>query len=152
MQGEVIGKEVDSKGSDVTIRYCPEFGGSPVVSQFFRLYAKSIDEGLAQPFVVVSNKAHKVIYGEIDGVVAGFFVFEIQEQPEKTSWVTFNAVDDPYRQRGLYTILRKHFEIISKKIGCKKTAANVHVDNKVQIKASEKVGRLPVFYRMEKVL
>jgi ribosomal protein S18 acetylase RimI-like enzyme len=153
MQGELIATETDSKGSTVTIRYSQEFGGSPVVPFFLKNYAKLIEDGYAQPYMVVSNKSHKVLYAEIDNVIVGQVVFEIVEQPVRTAWITFSCVEESYRQRGIYKLLRlTHFESIVKKLGCKKIAANVHVDNTAQLKAGATVGMAPTFYRTEKDL
>ena len=153
IQGELIATETDSKGSTVTIRYSQEFGGCPAVPFFLKNYAKLIEDGYAQPYIVASNKAHKVLYAEIDDVIVGHVVFEIVEQPVRTAWITFSCIEESYRQRGIYKLLRlKHFETIIKKLGCKKIAANVHVNNTAQLKAGETVGMLPAYYRTEKDL
>lgn len=151
MQGELIATEKDKTGATINIRYSNEFGGSPVVSVFFRGYSKLIDNGYAQPFIPVSNKQSKVIYAEIDGTIVGHVVFEIIEQPVKTAWVVFAGVEEQFRRRGIYKLLRlKHLEIIAKKLGCKKIASNVHVDNKIQLLASAQIGSVTTFYKTEK--
>jgi ribosomal protein S18 acetylase RimI-like enzyme len=149
--GKIIATETDKQGVVVTVRYAEEIGNTPVVSAFLRNLAGLIDQGYSLPMMAGANR-HRAVYIELEGQVIGHIVFDILEPPVKTAWIVLSAVDPDYKRRGLYTILHRHFEEIAVKMGAKKIASFVHVDNTARQKSCEQVGMVPVYYRMEKDL
>ncbi len=151
MAETVIEKTQDKTGAEVVVKHTTNIGGSPVIPFFLKHYSELIGNGHAPPVIVGTNK-HKAVYLEIDGNIAGHIVYEILDDSYKTAWITFSAIENNYRRRGLYDILHRNFEKTVKGTGSLKIASHVHVDNKARQASCAKVGMHPYFYRMEKLL
>jgi ribosomal protein S18 acetylase RimI-like enzyme len=131
---------VDKLGSQVVIKKSPTLGMSPVVSLFMRGYAELIDNGFAYNNLAGHNK-NNVIYVEIDNEVAGFIVYEIQDDIAKTCWIIFGSVLEKFRRRGLYKIMHNHLEKIAKSQGSTQIFSFVHKDNTAMMKLNESLGK-----------
>jgi len=149
--GKLLATEQDRNGTSVAIRHIDEIADSPVVSFFLKHLAKLIDNGFALQLVAGTNR-HQAVYAEIDGVIVGHIVYEYLEQPVRTAWITLSAIDENYKRRGIYTMLHRHFELRIRAAGAKKIASSVHVNNLARQASCEKVGMVPIYYRMEKEL
>jgi len=151
MADTLIETTKDKTGVEVVVKHANPIGGTPVIPFFLRHYSELIENGLAPPAIVGTNK-HKAIYAEIDNKVVGHIVYEFLDDAYKTAWITFSAIENSYRRRGLYDILHTNFEKTVKASGSLKIASHVHIDNKARQTSCAKVGMQPAFYRMEKFL
>jgi hypothetical protein len=151
MADALIETTTDKTGAEVLVKNATLIGGSPIVPFYLKHYSELIINGHAHPVIAGTNK-HKAIYAEIGGQVAGHIVYEILDDCYKTAWITFSAIENNFRRRGLYDILHRNFEKVAKAGGSTKIASLVHVDNTVRQASCAKVGMEPVFYRMEKQL
>ena len=144
----VLAKEIDKQGTELIIKFGPTLGSTPVVPVFLHEYAAHIEKGFAYNYMIASNMS-KVIYATIGGEVAGFIIFDYQNDIPKTLWINFGAVVDKYKNRGIYSILHRHLEKSAKANGSKKIHSFVHINNTAMLEASKKIGKQPVFYRVE---
>lgn len=151
MSQDILAKEIDKTGAEVTIKWVQNIGDSPIVPFFLRNYSELIDNGHALPFIMGTNSS-KAVYAEVDGELAGHIIFEYQQDVLKTAWIIFSCVEAKYRQRGIYALMHKHFESVVAANGSKKIASHVHVTNTARQESCKSVGMQPVFYRMEKKL
>ena len=149
MSQTILAREIDKTGAEVVIKSVLNIGGSPVVPFFLRHYADLIDNGHALSYITGTNNS-RAVYAEIDGVMAGHIVYDIQPDIPKTAWIVFSCIEPGFRQRGIYSMLHRHFEELVLAGGSKKIASFVHVTNTVRQASCESVGMKPVFYRMEK--
>lgn len=147
-----ISTEKDNLGSDVAIKRALTLGTTPIVPIFMREFANLIDQGFTTNNMVATNKS-KVIYVEIDNVIAGFIVYDIQhDDVSKTCWILFGTVLESFRRRGLYKIMHRHLEMAAKEQGSKQIFSLVHVNNTAMLELNKKLDKNPVFHRMEKYL
>lgn len=146
-----IAMESDLTGQLVKVYHVNSIGATPVVPFFMKNYAKLIEDGHANSFMMGTNKS-KAVYVTINDEVAGHIVYDIQDDMLKTAWIIFSCVEEKFRKRGLYNIMHRHFEATVKKNGSLKIASHVHVTNIARQKSCESVGLKPIFYRMEKDL
>lgn len=146
-----LATEKDKKGSTVVIKNTTAIGYTPVLPFFMKHFADLCDRGWAHPIFTATNTT-RAIYAEIDNKVVGHIVYNIQDDNVKTAWILLSAVDPDYRQRGIYNLMHKQFEAVIKKLGSKKIASYVHVDNKPRQASCESVGMKPFYYKMEKDL
>lgn len=147
----VLKIEKDRMGADVTIKFAPMLAGSAVIPFFMKNFAKLMEDGFSH-FHFAGHNRSKAVYVEINGKVVGHIVFEMHDDAFKTAWITLSAIDPEYKRRGLYTLMHAHFEEQIKKLGAKKIASHVHVNNLARQASCAKVGMIPVYYRMEKDL
>lgn len=146
-----LATETDKKGSEVVIKNTTAIGYTPVLPFFMKQFSELCQLGWAHP-VFTCNNTTRAIYAEIDGQVVGHIVYNILEDQIKTTWIYLSAVDDNFRQRGIYNLMHKHLETTVKKLGSQKIASYVHVDNKPRQASCASVGMKPFYYRMEKEL
>ena len=146
-----LGTEKDKKGTTVIIKNTTSIGYTPVLPFFMKHFSQLCDLGWAHPAFTATNNS-KAVYAEIDGKVVGHIVYNILEDQVKTAWIYLSAVDDNYRQRGIYNLMHKHFEEAVKKLGSQKIASYVHVENLPRQNSCKSVGMVPYYYKMEKNL
>lgn len=148
MTDTLVAKEKDKTGTDVIIRFANPISGTPAVPFFLKNYGKLIEDGYAHPIIAGTNKS-KAIYATINNKIVGTIVFDIQEDVAKTAWIVFGCIDDNFRQRGLYKLIHKHLVTIAKNLGSTKVTSLVHVNNRAMLETSVKLGKKPIFYRVE---
>lgn len=141
----------DKLGSDVVIKSTTTLSHTPVLPFFLKNFSQLIERGFSHSVMPQLNNS-RAVYAEIDGKIVGHIVYSIQDDPTKTAWVMLSAVDEDFRQRGIYKLMNEYFENLVKMQGSKKVASYVHVDNKAMIASCESAGRRPYYYRMEKNL
>lgn len=125
--------------------------GSSALAPFMREYAALIERGWARPYTVHTEK-HRVLYAKSpDGVVMGGIVYALN-QMTRVGWIVFSFTVTEFRRQGVYTALHSEVEVLMAKAGMKDLASHVHVDNDVQLKSCESLGKMPEFYRMRKSL
>ena len=145
----VLGTERDKLGVNVDIFYCPSIGGTPNMTFFLQNFVKLIERGYAHPHMAGSNKS-KAVYAMIGDKIVGQITFEILEDYSKTTWIVLSAVDEAYRQRGIYGMMHQYLEGVMLELGSRKIGSHVHVTNKERLSSCTKVGMKPLYYRMEK--
>jgi RimJ/RimL family protein N-acetyltransferase len=151
MADTTLKREVDKLNCEVTIKFCDSLGGSPLIPLFMKNFSKLMEDGHSHYHFAGHNRC-KAIYAEIDGKIVGHVVFEVLDDVFKTAWVILSVIDADYQRRGLYTMMHRHLEEQAKRLGAKKIASNVHVDNVAMKLSCEQLGRKPIYYRMEKDL
>lgn len=142
----------DNTGAEVILRHCQHIGTGPLelMAFFFKQMSELLYSGHGGSWIAFHNKC-SAVYIEVDGKIVGNIIYSyIAEQ--KRTWVYLGSVDAAYRQRGLYSIMFREFESISRKVGAIEMSAHIHVDNMPILAASAKHGFLPNFSRMSKRL
>jgi ribosomal protein S18 acetylase RimI-like enzyme len=147
----ILATETDKLGSTVEIKYAASIGSSPVVAPFMHGYATLIEQGYAYSNLAGHNK-NSAVYAEIDNEVAGFIVYDLQDDPAKTCWIIFGSVVEKFRRRGIYKMMHKHLENIARKSKSKQIFSLVHKDNVAMLELSKQIGKHPVLYRVDMIL
>jgi GNAT superfamily N-acetyltransferase len=70
----------------------------------------------------------------------------------KEGWIILSFTAPEYRGKGVNQLMHKYFEQIIKDKGGNKIASHVNVNNVSRIKAAQKVGFVPLYYRMNKFI
>jgi GNAT superfamily N-acetyltransferase len=144
-----LGSEKDKLGITVDIHYCPVLGGTDNLTYFLKSFVKLIEQGYSHPHFPSTNKS-KAIYATINGQIVGQLTFDILDDYSKTTWIILTTVDENYRKRGIYSLLHKYLYRTILKLGSRKVASHVHINNK-EIQASQrKLGYKQVYIRTEK--
>jgi len=151
-KGSLIGTEQDKLGATVLVSFIDAIGGSPLVPLLMKNFAKLIEDGHGANYVAFGNK-NKAVYIEVDNKIVGHIVYyHIPDDSLNTARIILSWVDENYRQRGLYKILHKYFELVLKTAGSKRIASYVAIDNIARLSSCESVGMQKHSYRMEKFL
>jgi RimJ/RimL family protein N-acetyltransferase len=146
-----LATEKDKKGSTVQIKHTSALSYTPVLPFFMKQFSNLCDKGWAHPTFTASNTT-KAVYAEIQGKVVGHIVYNLLDDQLKTAWIVLSAVDEEYRQRGIYNLMHTQFESTIKKAGSKKIASYVHIDNIPRQNSCASSGMRPFYYKMEKDL
>jgi hypothetical protein len=147
----ILGTVEDRNKSLVTIKFCESLGGSIIIPMFMREAAALIEKGWAQQSLMGTNES-KVIFADIDGEVAGFIVFNIQNDFQKTTWIVLGTVFEKYRRRGLYKIMHDYLEKIAKNSGSAQINSHVHFENQSMLAACQSIDKKTLFYKTTKEL
>lgn len=139
----------NNNNEKIIIKNVTSIGTTPIIPLFMKEFAKLIEQGYAANNMVGSNRS-RAIYAEVNGEIAGFIVFEIQEDVAKTCWIIFGTVLEPYRRKGLYKTMYSHLEKLVKQQGSTQVVSLVHIDNHAMLELNKQLDRHPVFYRVEK--
>jgi GNAT superfamily N-acetyltransferase len=151
IDNEPLGTEKDKVGIPVEIFYCSTIGGTDNLTYFLKNFVKLLESGYTHPHIPGGNRS-KAIYAVINGKIVGQLTFELMDDFSKTTWIILTTVDEEYRNRGIYSMLHKYLYKIMYKLGSRKVASHVHIDNK-EIQASQrKMGFKQVYIRSEKEL
>jgi GNAT superfamily N-acetyltransferase len=137
-------------GSKLIIWDCYNLAMSPVASFYMRHMAKLIDDGHAQQIFTGGNNS-SAVYATLDGKVVGAIVYEIHSN-QRMAYILLSCVDEEHRGKGIYTALHPYFEEVAVAQGCNRIGSIVHVDNAVRLASCAKVGMVPEFTRMVKLL
>jgi GNAT superfamily N-acetyltransferase len=148
MEDLILGTELDRQGSPVEIKLAPTLGTSKIVPYFYRGYSKLIDAGHANNFLTGLNTS-KVIYADIHGQLAGFIIFDYQQDIPKTTWIVYGGVEDTFQRRGIYQMLHKYLEKQARLHGSRQIHSFVHSENIAMLEVSKAIGKKPVFYKVE---
>lgn len=144
-----LGTEKDKLGISVELHYCPVLGGTDNLIYFMKNFVKLVEQGYSHPHIPGSNKS-KAIYATINGEIVGQLTFDVLDDYSKTTWIILTTVNENCRNRGIYSMLHKYLYRTMLKIGSRKVASHVHIDNK-EIQASQrKLGYKQVYIRTEK--
>jgi GNAT superfamily N-acetyltransferase len=145
--------DVDSQGNTLEIWHTEQLANSRPFSLFLRIYAEIADSGFGSQYVswTDANKSNVVYCTNDKGSVMGGIAFEYRPMM-KEGWIILSFTDPKYRGRGINQLMHKHFEQIIKDKGGNKIASHVNVNNVSRIKAAQKVGFVPQYYRMNKFI
>jgi len=149
-QDKAVARSVTKSGHKLTIWDCYNLAMSPVASFYMKHMAKLIDDGHAQQIFTGGNNS-SAVYATLDSKVVGAIVYEIHAS-QRMAYILLSCVDEEYRGQGIYTILHPYFEEVATAQGCNRIGSIVHVDNAVRLASCAKVGMVPEFTRMVKLL
>jgi RimJ/RimL family protein N-acetyltransferase len=141
-----LGKVQDKTQTLVSVNLVSTLGGSFIVPLFLREAASLIEKGWASQALIGSNDS-KVIYAKIEDEVAGFIVFNYQNDYQKTTWIVLGTVFEKYRGRGLYKIMHSYLEKIAKNNNSGSITSHVHRDNASMLAICKSIGKETLFYR-----
>ena len=146
-----LGTVKDKTRSSVSIKSVNTLGGSIIVPLFLREAASLIEKGWANQAIIGSNDS-KVIYAEIENEIAGFIVFNFENNYQKTTWIVIGTVFEKYRGRGIYKIMHSHLEKIAKNNNSSRISSHVHRDNVPMLAICKSIGKEALFFRTSKEL
>lgn len=146
-----LATNVQVKSYTVTVKHAPTIGGSPILPIFMKGYAELIEQGHALSFMMGTNKS-KAMYAEVNGHIAGYIVYDIQEDILKTAYIVSGEILAPYRRQGIYQVLHRYLEESVKKLGSKRVNSMVNINNTSMIELNKIIGKNPTFLKMEKFL
>lgn len=147
-----VGEEQDSQGNTMTVWESESLGGTRAMGLFMSTYAELIDKGYATPHMswMDGNKINVVyLYDEQQQQVAGGIAFDYRPV-SREGWILLSFTAPEFRGRRINQIAHRYFENIIRRRGGYKIASHVHVNNQARLRASERVGLKPEFYRMSK--
>ena len=146
-----LGTVKDKTRSSVSIKSVNTLGGSIIVPLFLREAASLIEKGWANQAIIGSNDS-KVIYAEIENEIAGFIVFNFENNYQKTTWIVIGTVFEKYRGRGIYKIMHSYLEKIAKDNKSSRVSSHVHCDNVPMLAICKSIGKEALFFRTSKEL
>mgnify|MGYP003334515930 CR=1 FL=1 len=145
-----IAKVHDKTGALLEIWDCTSLAMSPVASFYMRHMADLIDSNHAHQLFTGGNNS-SAVYATLDGKIVGAIIYEIHAS-QRMLYILLSCVDNEYRGRGIYTALHPWLEETAMQQGCDRIGSIVHVNNAVRIASCAKVGMVPEFIRMVKLL
>lgn len=150
---EIFGEEVDKTGETLLIKHTSSLAYSPAYSFFLRQMSEVIDNNHGYRGTSWKDDQCGVIWAERNSNIYGVCVYD-KTKVEVFKMLTraLSAVDIQYRERGIHSILNKHFEETAKKLGCLISHANVKFDHTAILKATEKDGLKIKYNQMYKLL
>jgi ribosomal protein S18 acetylase RimI-like enzyme len=142
----------DKTGAIVEIKFCSQvsIGPTDLMSFFYRNLAELIENGHGQSWPNYNAKS-MAVYVEINNVIVGHIMFSYNADHRHT-FITLSAVDQAYRNRGLYKLMHYEFEKKSRQLGACQITSFVHVDNTARLASAKSVDLVPQFYKMIKDL
>jgi GNAT superfamily N-acetyltransferase len=148
-----IADDVDSQGKNIEVWHAEQLAGSRPFSLFLRTYAEICDSGYGTQYVswADSNKCNVVYCINEAKEILGGIAFEYR-QLMKEGWIILSFTSPAHRGKGINQIMHKYFEQIIKDRGGNRIASHVSVSNIPRIKAAQKVGFVPQYYRMNKII
>lgn len=149
---EFLSKEKLKDQSVMIVKHSSTIAFSPAYTFFLRQIADLIDNGHGSAFTSWDDNTTGVIWGEVDGKIVGIFAYHKDQLKYGILNISITAVDTNHRNKGIHTILNKHFEKTAIKLGCSITAATVHPNNSVRLKTAEKDGLKMGYYKLYKVV
>lgn len=147
----MIGSEEDNQGNALNIYMQDNLNMCPALSLFLKVYAETIDTGFSNSVPFYGDKQRMVWAESESGEVMGGICYEYR-QPVRMGWIVLSFTDPKYRGRGINEILHKYMENDIRELGGYRVCSYVSINNKSRLKAAEKVGLKPQFYRMNKNL
>jgi 5S rRNA maturation endonuclease (ribonuclease M5) len=143
----------DHQGSTIQIWMAESLNGSACVSLFLKTYAELVDRKLSSAVMSWNDfhKYHAVYCTNLEGQVLGGIAFEYRPIV-KEGWIILSFTAPESRGRRINQILHRYFEKVVISRGGDQIGSHVHVDNQSRLKACERVGLKPQFYKMKKYL
>lgn len=145
----MIGKEIDSQGNEIIIYKQDTLNMCPALSLFLKVYAETIDSGYNNSVPFYND--YRMVWAEENNKVIGGICYEYR-QPVRMGWIVLSFTGENHRGRGINEILHKYMEDDLRKLGAYRVCSYVSMNNQSRLKAAEKVGLKPQFYRMNKNL
>lgn len=148
-----IADDVDAKGNNIVVWHGDQLANSKAMSMFLKTYAELLDKGFATEYMPwgESNKFN-VVYctNEADEILGGI-AYEYRALIRE-GWIVLSFTNPNYRGGRINSIMHRYFESSVKDRGGHKICSHVHIDNQSRLKAAERAGMKPQFYRMHKWL
>lgn len=147
---KAVARSVLKDGTQLTIWDCYNLAMSPCASFYMKHAAQLIDDNHAHQLFTAGNTS-SAVYATLDNQVVGAIVYEIHAS-QRMAYILLSCVDKEFRGRGIYTLLHPYFEEVAQSQGCTRIGSIVHVDNIIRQESCAKVGMVPEFIRMVKLL
>ena len=150
--GQLIKQTQTAQGKTIEIWHSEQLAMSEAMLPFLQAYTEVLEKGWATLFFPW-NESNKfgVVYAKADGKVVSGIAYEYR-QVLREGWVLLSFTHPDYRGQHLNEIVHGPFEAIMREKGALKLASHIHQDNTSALKSAERVGRVPVFYRLQKNL
>lgn len=149
-----VAQDVDGQGNALNIWYCNNLGGSPCMPLFLRTWGEIMDSGFSRKYISwgEGNK-YKAVYctSEDNSKVLGGIAFEYLSNRQE-GWIILSFTDTKERGRRINQVMHKYFEKAVRRMGGTRIGSHISVNNTSRLKAAERVGFKPAYYRMEKML
>jgi len=140
---------LDKLGNQVELWHSDTLAWSPAFTLFLRVYADTVDQGMALNQIPFKN-GNRITWAQDDsGNILGGICYEYFSE-SKTGWIVLSFTAPEYRGRGINELCHEIFENDCKSLGANNLASLVSVNNESRIKSAAKVGMTPKFYRMQK--
>ena len=146
----MVGRAVDNQDNALNIWMQDNLNMCPALSLFLKVYAETIDEGFSNSVPFYGDNS-RMVWAESDGVIVGGICYEYKPSL-RMGWIVLSFTDNKYRGRGINQILHEYMEKDIKKLGGYRVCSYVSINNEKRLRAAEKVGLKPQFYRMQKIL
>lgn len=149
-----IAEDVDSAGNAINIWFCQQLGGSRCMPLMLRTFAEIMEKGLSREYVTWGEgNRYKAVYctESDDSRVIGGIAFEYFPV-RREGWIILSFTDPASRGRRINQVLHKYFENTVQQMGGTKIGSHVSINNSARLRAAERVGFKPAFFRMEKEL
>lgn len=135
---ELLGFEKDKLNNDIGVYFCQhEHMPAELTAFFARQWAELLDAGFASANYLPVIKGCRCIYVRSDNKIVGLRIWSWLD--DTTAAIILSAVDKNYRQRGLFSIIAKHYDqrfagknVISK--------TYIYANNTVMLEAAKKNG------------
>lgn len=148
---QILSREVDRTGNEVTVFKTDSLIDSRIYPFFLVQMANLMDYGFAWKSKHWEEENCGAVYAVFEDKILGHIVYEHLVK-ERSLWITLSSVDPDQRNKGIYSILHRHYERLAKDLNCTSISSMVHKNNKVRLQSAEKVGLKPFSYYMIKRL
>jgi RimJ/RimL family protein N-acetyltransferase len=153
MTTNILGEDTDKQGAKLVIRHSNTLAGSIPYTFFLRQMADLMDSGFALKRTAWDDDNCGIIWAEMENKIVGIIAYDKDKiQTAKVLSIRLTAVNPDFRNRGIHTIMNKHFEALGRSLGCTRIQATVHPDNQVRLASAKKDGLKTFFHIMYKVI
>lgn len=140
-------------GETVTVWHSDIFGQNPeVVGMYWRATAFLMEKGWSMSPLTLALNNHNVIWVEnMLGEPMGGVVYEYHSH-NKQCYIVLIFTEEKFRGQHVYSILQRALEEETIRVGGTSIASMAHKDNVARLRAGEREGMTPQFYRLYKDL
>lgn len=152
MAFEPIGIETTKSNETIVVKHSLELAHSPSYTFFLRQMAELMDDGHSTKMTTWVDSECGIIWGEIDAKIVGIFAYNKDQLKFRVLNILLSAIDVNHRNKGIHTILNRHFENIALDLGCNIIVTTIHPKNKTRLAIAEKVGYQIFYHKLYKKL
>lgn len=150
-ENKLLEQIIDSQGNTINIKYVENlFEGDT-----YNFFLSQIEELKSSGYRIEKSLplSGSAIIAELNQTIIGIVAYNTNlRKSENLVWLILGSVDKEYRKKGIYKLMRKHFEFLSKNQGFVGVASHIHQNNQIALEASQNLGAEKIYHYMIKWL
>lgn len=148
----IIAEELTKTNEKIIIKHSESLSHNSAYPFFLRQFADLMENGHTVKATQWDDNDCGIIWGEIEDKIVGIFAYKKDQIKQKVLNVLLTAVDKDHRNKGIHSILNRHFENVALELGCRFTVATVHPKNQTRLLTCEKDGMKIYYHKLYKEL